>query len=244
MLDRLADEIAGAWQENPQLRLVLGHGSGSFGHVAGKKYGTRDGVRSRADWLGFAEVWHAARELNQLVVEALARAGLPAIAFPPSATVISRAGQVESWDTRTLELALEHGIIPVIQGDVIFDRALGGTILSTEELFYYLASSLKPERILLAGVEDGVWADYPRRTQLLREITPRTVPREALQASAGVDVTGGMLAKVERMLQAVQRVRNLEIVIFSGCQPSLVKSALLGARPGTILTQPIEGGHA
>ncbi|MFN3331018.1 MAG: uridylate kinase, partial [Caldilinea sp.] len=43
VIARLAQEIAAAQQDDPALRLVIGHGSGSFGHIYGRKYGTRDG---------------------------------------------------------------------------------------------------------------------------------------------------------------------------------------------------------
>ena len=98
MLAQLADEIAAALRFARTLRLVLGHGSGSFGHTAARKHGTRQGVSSAEEWLGFAEVWKEARALNQMVVEALVDAGLPVIAFPPSAAVIARDGKVLRWD--------------------------------------------------------------------------------------------------------------------------------------------------
>ncbi|TLN00972.1 uridylate kinase, partial [bacterium] len=71
VLARLAGEITAAISKKPGLRLVLGHGSGSFGHFAAKKHGTYDGVHSPAEWRGFAEVWKDARLLNQIVLEAL-----------------------------------------------------------------------------------------------------------------------------------------------------------------------------
>ena len=50
VLTRLAAEIAQARRENTALRLVLGHGSGSFGHVAAARRGTRQGVADAEDW--------------------------------------------------------------------------------------------------------------------------------------------------------------------------------------------------
>ena len=44
VLDDLAQQIGTALQTNPGLSLVLGHGSGSFGHTAAKQYHTRDGL--------------------------------------------------------------------------------------------------------------------------------------------------------------------------------------------------------
>lgn len=43
-LKRLCAEIASARKHDPNLQLLLGHGSGSFGHVAAKKYKTREGL--------------------------------------------------------------------------------------------------------------------------------------------------------------------------------------------------------
>ena len=64
VINRIAQEITNALQTNPELQIVLGHGSGSFGHTSGKKHGTIDGVDSLEGWLGFAVVWHDASLLN------------------------------------------------------------------------------------------------------------------------------------------------------------------------------------
>ena len=235
ILGRLAREINAALAARRDLRLVIGHGSGSFGHVPAKKYGTRGGVRTPAGWHGFAEVWREARTLNQLVIEALASAGLPVIAMPPSAGVTAMGGEIVRWDLEPLRAALSAGLIPVINGDTIFDQLHGGTILSTEELFLHLARQLHPRRILLAGIEEGVWGDYPVCQQLIAEINPANFDRIAplLGSSMATDVTGGMRSKVETMLALVRNLPELEVLIFSGLQPDVLKNALAGGSPGT-----------
>ncbi len=240
VLARLAAEIREARRQNPQMQLVLGHGSGSFGHTPARKYSTRQGVRSQQEWLGFAEVWKEARALNQLVVEALVSAGLPVIAFPPSAGVSAWDGRVKFWDLRPLRAALDAGLLPLVYGDTIFDEQRGGTILSTEDLLIHLAHELRPKRILLAGIEEGVWADYPASTRLITEITPANFDQLAaqIQGSASVDVTGGMLEKVRTMLGLAGDLPGFAAHIFSGSQPGLVLRALLGESPGTVIHQP------
>lgn len=239
ILGRLSQEIAEAHRSNPDLQLIIGHGSGSYGHVAGKKYGTRQGVQGKEAWHGFVEVWKDARALNQIVVEALLEAGLPVIAFPPSASIISNAQKVTSWDLQPLRSALSAGLIPLVNGDVVFDTTLGGTILSTEDLFIYLANALKPERILLAGLEPGVWADFPAGTHLAERITHSSLSAlsKNLAGSASIDVTGGMVQKVESMLALTAGIPGLQAVIFSGLQAGLLRQALLGGLPGTVITQ-------
>jgi isopentenyl phosphate kinase len=238
VLARLADEISAAVNEIPSLRLVLGHGSGSFGHVPAKQYGTRQGVRTEQEWQGFHEVWQEASSLNQMVMEALHTAGLPAIAFPPSAAVTAQDGRVWSWDLSPLEAALANGLLPVVYGDVVFDLARGGTILSTEDLFAHLASRLQPARLLLAGLAEGVWEDYPRSTRLIPTITPKTLAEGKLRlgGSAGTDVTGGMDSKVRQTLALVEEIPNLQAWIFSGAVPGNVQQALQGVDLGTRLS--------
>jgi isopentenyl phosphate kinase len=238
VLNRLVDEIAAALRENTSLRLVLGHGSGSFGHVPAKKYGTRQGVHSDAEWQGFSEVWDEASSLNRMVIEALLLAGLPTISFPPSAAVSTQDGKIVKWNTTPIESALEHGLLPVIYGDVVFDTHRGGTILSTEDLFGHLAHQLHPSRILLAGLEEGVWEDYPLCTRLIPKITTKNFPqlKLTLGGSGETDVTGGMESKVRQTLALIEEIPNLQAWIFSGAASGNVQDALLGGNPGTLLT--------
>jgi len=258
-LDKLADlasQIKYALQTRPNLILVLGHGSGSFGHTAAKKYGTRDGapaplrpppfaaqmggVARRGEggyWKGFSEVWYQATTLNRYVIQALVEAGIPAMTFSPVASVWSDNGQVAKWDLSQIEFALEQGIIPVVHGDVIFDQTKGGTILSTEELFEYLARELHPRRILLAGLEDAVWADFPARKHRVKKVTRESFNqvRQSIGAATGADVTGGMESKVRQMLELAENIPGLTVQIFSGERPEFLKKVLLGEHLGTII---------
>lgn len=239
VLARLAQEIAAARAEHPQMPLLIGHGSGSYGHTAAHKYGTRQGVQGSQQWTGFVKVWKEARALNQLVVDYLLEAGLPVIAFPPSAAVTARGGQPYRWDTAPIQAALAAGLIPLIQGDVIFDETLNGTILSTEDLFIFLAGRLHPRRILLAGLQEGVWADFPQCTRLIPSIDPTNFEAISTQIgrSASVDVTGGMLQKVQSMVELVETEPELQVMIFSGGKPSAVQNALLGDSLGTVINK-------
>ncbi len=238
VLSGLARQVARALQAEPNLRLVLGHGSGSFGHVVARRYGTRHGVHTPEQWQGFVQVARAAARLHHHVMQALVEAGVPALSFPPSATLVARDGRVEFWFLDGLRLALARGLVPVIYGDAVLDRTRGGTILSTEDLFAALTPHLRPQRILLAGREPGVWADFPQNTRLLERITPETwrMWRERIGPSDAPDVTGGMTEKVRLMLDlAIQW--NLEGWIFGGEDPVRVYDALLGRPiPGTRIT--------
>src|SRR5574341_946773 len=167
-LAQLAKEIKSALSRTPGLRLVLGHGSGSFGHYAVKEHWTplqlppnsapfggasRNLGGEKEGGRGFTEVWYRAMQLNRYVIDALHEAGILCMAIQPSAAVVSKNGTVQNWDTSPLESALRAGIVPVIYGDMAFDEVQGGAVLSTETLMAYLAHRLQPNRILLAGLD-------------------------------------------------------------------------------------------
>ncbi len=251
VIEDVALQISTALQNQPNLRLILGHGSGSFGHVAASEYHTRDGFprpsplihreRDKTEenyWKGFAEVWYQASALNRFVMKALHKTNVLAVALPPSANIIASNGQVSIWETTSIRMALAAGIVPVIYGDVTFDEIRGGTILSTEDLFNHLARALNPERILLAGLESAVWEDFPARTRKIETITPQTYNEISggVGKADGADVTGGMEAKVTQMLELVQQIPELKIQIFSGAEPGSIVRALSGETLGTWVT--------
>jgi len=244
-LDALAHEIQSALSDLPDVRLILGHGSGSFGHYAAQEYlaprapplvgGSEP--HEGAFWRGFSEVWYRASELNRYVMDALHRAGLPSISLPPSAMVKASNGVIKSWDLAPLRAAIESGLVPVTYGDIVFDAVTRASVLSTEKLMIYLARHLEPQRILLAGLEAAVWADFPVRQVALEKITPPMYAAISgkVGGSHGTDVTGGMKAKVEEMLGLVQHLPALRVQIFSGEEPGNVKKALAEVPLGTLL---------
>lgn len=232
---QVAGEIARALTTDEGLRLLIGHGSGSFGHVAAKQYGTMQGVQTPEQWRGFAHVATVAAELNHLMAKTLDEAGVPVWRMQPSASALAEEGVLVSLALEPIQAALKQGLVPLLYGDVALDRVRGGTIVSTETVFFYLARHLPVKRILLLGEVDGV---YNGAGQVIPEITPETLSdvESALGGSAGTDVTGGMETKVRDMVALVEAVPNLTIRIMNGAKPGLLEATLLEtAAAGTMI---------
>jgi isopentenyl phosphate kinase len=237
MIGRLARELRDALAADSSLRVILGHGSGSFGHVYARRYGVHTGLAPDADWRGFALTAGAALRLNRFVVDALLEAGVPALALQPSATTFAEAGQLLEWRTANLSRALDRGLTPVVHGDVAFDSAQGSAIISTEQLLTFLAASpdLRPDRVVLVG-EAGVYTADPRldaAAERIPLIDTRNI--DAVLAgtggSHGVDVTGGMRSKVELMWRLASAPPHLAVQLI-GPAPGLLTRALLGQAEG------------
>lgn len=233
---RVAGELARALADRPTLQLLIGHGSGSFGHVAARKYGTMAGVRTPDQWRGFAEVAAAAAELNHLMTRCLIDAGIPVWRIQPSASAHCKDGVIANMAVEPVHAALEHGLVPLVYGDVALDDVRGGTIISTETIFFYLARHVPVSRIFLLGEVDGVLDDHQT---VIPKITTETLPQieGLLGGSHGTDVTGGMETKVRDMVSLAQVVPGLQIRIFNGTRPALLYRALVEEEsPGTLIT--------
>ena len=228
IIRQLAEELAEVLRASPSLRILFGHGSGSFGHWEANQYGTRNGVRSADEWYGFARVSAAALQLNRIVVQSFVYAGVPMLSLQPAASTLARHGVITKLELDPIRRALTHGLVPLVFGDVAFDEAIGGTILSTEDVFVHVAKALRPSWVLLLGNAPGV-LDNNRQT--IPVITPETYPqvKEHLRRSGYTDVTGGMADKVERMVTLVERLPGLRVRIMSGNEAGHLRDAL--ARP-------------
>lgn len=235
VMKRLAGEIASAVDQDPSLRILLGHGSGSFGHFAAQRANIAEGVRTREDWVAIANISAVASELNGMVCECMREAGLPIWRLQPSASLLADNGEVVAMNVDTIKAALDARIIPVIYGDIALDRLLGGVVISTEKLFYYLTSYFPVQRIFLLGEVSGVYNENGQVISVIRNDTFDEIS-SSLKGSAGIDVTGGMETKVSDMLRIVER-SSMTIRIFSGREEKLLAQTLLGkTMPGTLIS--------
>ncbi len=227
-IKRLAGEIHSARREL-DLRLIVGHGGGSYPHTPAAKFRVKEGrVAVGSSPHGVALVQDAAARLNRLVVAALIEAGEDAVSVQPSASILADASRIVSWDTGALEAMLDAGLLPVVHGDVVMDIAQGWSIASTEDLFLYLAAHLPVERVVIGSDVDGV-LDRAGSGAKFDVITPRDLKRisASLQGAGTVDVTGGMRSKVESLLKLAEE-RGVESVILNAAKPGLLEAALRG----------------
>lgn len=230
----IARQLSKIRAAQPERPIVVGHGSGSFGHFEAIKHNTMHGMKSATDRLGFSRVGAVATELSLLILDELLAAGIPAMRFQPSSMLVTRSKQLTRLHTRPLIVALEKQIMPLIHGDIAIDEEIGGTIVSTETLFAQLVAPLNVQRIVLLGEVDGVLDQSGR---VIATVTPVSFPRIASQlgASSGVDVTGGMLQKVTEMVKLVQAHSSLNVIVANGNRRDvlldlLVNDAQLGTR--------------
>ncbi len=237
VLRRLAGEIAEGVARWPDgRRLIVGHGSGSFGHEAAARYRVHEGLGDPERLPGVSATQERAAALHHLVTDALSAAGLLPFSVAPSSALVAAGGRPVRLSVEPLLLALSAGLLPVVYGDVVMDRLQGAAICSTESVFLALAPALVEHGIhvsqaLWAGATPGI-LDASGRP--IERIVPSDTggARAVAGGAAETDVTGGMLHRLEAALELADR--GVPSLIFDGTVPGHLSAALQGDPvPGT-----------
>lgn len=231
VIRRLGKEIAEA-DKGYRGKIVVGHGSGSFGHIVAAKYKTHKGLTGKDSLQGLVLTADAAAQINRIVTANLLKSGLKVVSFAPASFILAKGQQTDRIFSDPIRHFLETGGIPVIFGDVVMDQERGFCIFSAEKVLNSLVEELvrdyKVLRIIHCGRTDGVY-DSERGT--IPKITPKNFRelKKEISGSEGVDVTGGMLHKVEESL-AMASKHKIKTVIINGNAPGQLKKAILGKR--------------
>lgn len=219
---RIAKEVSGY-----RGKMIVVHGAGSFGHTYAKKYGLDRGF----DPEGVIVTHESVKKLASRVVDALNEYGIRAIAVHPMGCTVCRNGRIESMYLDNIKLMLENGFVPVLHGDVVMDLELGACVLSGDQIVPYLAKELKIARLGLGSAEEGV---LDKNGKPVPEITPETFEnfKHYIRGSESTDVTGGMLGKVQELLE-LSKTSCITSHIFNAGKENNIYRFLDGESIGT-----------
>jgi isopentenyl phosphate kinase len=221
-IDREGLEVAAAAiGDHDGANLVVVHGGGSFGHPVAEQAGVSPEAGT-TDAAAIREIHAAMGRLNDVVLEGLAREGVPAVPIRPfSAGLRNRDGDVHVR-AEAIQAALGEGFVPVLHGDVLTSMGQGATILSGDELIVTLAEALGARSVGLCTTVPGV---LDGEGSVVESIDSFEAVADVLGGSASTDVTGGMAGKVRALLglEADAQIFDLEGL----------PAFLAGERPGT-----------
>jgi len=235
VIRRLARELSTLSKRARGARLLVGHGSGSYGHAEASHGGLTPGADARRRLDAIARTQLRAAELHRLVVAALADAGAQPFSFSPSSFLKADGGRVVSRFVEPIFAALDRGFLPVVYGDVVLDDRRGAMIVSTEELFLMLAKEAKERGIPVAravwlGETDGV---HDRDGDPIASLTAAGAVRVSrrVNGASGIDVTGGMAL----------RLRTAGALAAAGVPSSIVDGRKAGTIAAVVLGSDLSG---
>jgi isopentenyl phosphate kinase len=234
VIRRLARELSAAARSSRGPRLLVGHGSGSYGHPAAADGGLTPGADATHRLDAIATTQRRAAELHRIVVAALSDAGARPFSFAPSSFLEAAGGRITGRFVAPIFAALDRGLLPVVYGDIVLDRIRGAIVVSTEELFLLLAKEAARRnrpvaRAVWLGETDGVVdGDGGAIAHLSASAAIRTARR--VSGASGVDVTGGMALRL-RAASALARA-GVPSSIVDGRGAGTMAAAVAGRAPG------------
>lgn len=177
--------------------LIVVHGGGSFGHHHAARHGVSRTEGTR-DVEAIRQIHDAMGRLNKAVLDFLGDAGVDAVPVRPFSA--GHRDQTGTLDLHTDHVArmLDEGFVPVLHGDVMTHTGTGATIVSGDELVTELAEQLSATRVGLCSTVPGVLDD---EDDVIDEIQSLDDVSDYLGESESTDVTGGMAAKVDALLE-------------------------------------------
>ncbi len=234
----LAKQIKEVVVKFPNYRFILGNGAGSFGHSPAVDYKIKGKLEEKKQLFGAGFVHRKVIELNTIFAQYLQDQGLFSFQFPPGAFLLADKGRVIKVFFDGISNCLRAGVIPLVFGDVVPDKTLGFSIISTEVVFKALfekalEKGFRVERVIFLGDYEGV---YDKEGEIIKKINARGLPRlkEVLKGAEGKDVTGGMRHKVKKALEFARKGTKVNILGFSSVENRILES-LKGKEIGTLV---------
>ncbi|GEM_PF-5891159 len=199
----------------PHTKFILAHGVGSFGHQM-----VRDGEPVE-------KVQASVAKLSDLLQATAQDMGLSLEVLHPH----------DFWDEglATMLIAIKkawaEGKTPLLHGDQLDD----GRVFSGESVFFELLNNqieafqeqFQSIRVFVQGRMDGVFIDEGDHSAIHPVLTQ--MPEGMSESTHGVDVSGGMPAKVDRLLKIAQL--DVESSILSGFRSDNLAQAMKGNSP-------------
>ncbi|MFB6241727.1 MAG: isopentenyl phosphate kinase [Candidatus Nanosalina sp.] len=180
-------KIIGKVAENPGGVII--HGAGSYGHPPAKRHGLASGSRE-----GVLETHRAVKELNRKVVDELRDRGVKAIPVHPL-SMSYRDPDTEIMVEHVFKMA-EEGFTPVIHGDGIVTSGEGFTVISGDEILAKIEKEAETGRAGFCASVDGV---LDSEGKMVEKISSMNEFED--QEVEGIDVSGGMKAKLEEIFE-------------------------------------------
>jgi len=223
VLDRIAKEIARFLQEEKEIKLIIIHGGGSFGHYVVHEY-LRD--KRELDTEALVAIEYSMLELSMIIASHLINASIPVSLVTTHAIAGFNQDNSLKIYTEWIEKLLENGIIPLLYGDAVISKNNIVKILSGDTLAWELAYKLQVDKLLFATSVDGVYTASPDNpnAKLLSEIKLSEIARFSYTTPSTFDVTGGMLTKLK---EGIGKIRpGMRVYIFNGLREEEIYRAL------------------
>ncbi|MFX0071496.1 MAG: type 2 isopentenyl-diphosphate Delta-isomerase [Candidatus Hermodarchaeota archaeon] len=222
--------------ESKKEKLIIVHGGGSFGHPVAKQYKISNGLdlKIKDQIFGLTKTHEVMNRLNTYLINSFLEKNQPAMAFQASSIFLKDFENIFSKSISIIEKSLNLGVIPILYGDIIFEKNKSFSIISGDRIILELCRYFEKgtiSKVIFATEVDGIFVRESERGEekilLAQNVDCSELDRLNLaQLSQKIDVTGGIRGKINSIKEICEL--NIEVQILNGLKDGYLLKALKG----------------
>lgn len=237
VVQQLTKELKLFVQRFPNIRIILLHGAGSFGHPLVYRHKLLEQPLTGVRLLGFAETVSSMRHMANLLTNTFLTAKLPVLPLQASAVLNEKNGAMVLFNLRQIKQILESGFIPLLGGDMGLTKKNQAVIVSADRLAVLLAKAFPISKIIFATDVDGIFNEFPpssgeQPVPYICRNDLKCLLKNMNQQKSRCDMTGEMQGKLQELLA----LQKKEVIVFNGLKPGNLTKALLAKPIGSRLS--------
>ncbi|MFX1426108.1 MAG: isopentenyl phosphate kinase [Promethearchaeota archaeon] len=219
---------------NADEKLILIHGGGSFGHPIAKKYNITKGFdRSIPNQtFGLTETHQAMVRFNSYLVNLFIERNYPALSIQSSVIFTRDNGKIITKSIDIIEDILDLNILPILYGDIIFDKQTSFSIISGDQIIFKLCEKLSKyhvSKVIFATEIDGIFINDKDHANKRIILAPEILVSELdnldlADLGKKIDVTGGIKGKINSIKKICDF--NIPVQIVNGLKENFIFKSL------------------
>ena len=225
-VDQIAGEIARILLKLKK-KLIIVHGTGSFGKPPALKYGYMDG-NIKSSKTPVAQIKAGILGLHHELIKTLVKKGVKAISLPCDALVDFSGGKIKKINKPYIKKWLNKGFLPVINSDIL-PNGKYFSVCSSDNIASYLANEFKADKLIFLTDVDGIYDD---RQNLIKKILKNDLLELKYSCQKSTkDVSGAMPGKIEQIITLFGHGHNVKVHILNGFSQGRLRNLLFGKNP-------------
>ena len=214
--------------------LVIVHGVGSFGHPPVLEYKLHKGFKNKDQLISMSKTQQIVNSFRNTIATTFLEEGVPINLMHASSMVVGDKMVISDYAFESLKGFLSLGMIPLIGGDMMYDKGMGFSVCSGDQIAVVLSRVLRTKHLIFATDVPGVFDKDPKlgeNAQLLKEININEIEQllSKTNNTTKTDASGKMWGKLLSLASIKEQMQEgLEVAILSMNKKGVLKNYLKG----------------
>ena len=217
--------------------LIIVHGVGSFGHPPVLEHKLHHGFQGKHQLIPLSQTQQIVNKFRILLANELVNASVPVNLIHASSIFTSEKMQISNFFLESVKGFLSLRMIPLIGGDMLFDKKMGFCVSSGDQISTLLSKELNAYNMIFATDVSGIHQKDPKldpNSPIINNLNIEDLEEVINNMGKSVlkDSSGTMKGKLKSLMILKERIKNgFEISIISmnsyGNLISLLKGDLI-----------------